>query len=447
MPLDILSRVRSVAVVGASRSKGKAGNVILKNFLRGFKGRIYPVNPYADEIYGLRCYPSLDRIPYPVDMAIIVLPSRYIPETLHQAVEKGVKISVIMGRVDEEDYEEILRLVSETSMRILGPESIGIYMPGRGLNTIFLDPLRQGYPPRGPIGILTQSGAVGTQILDILSESGIGVSTFIGLGREIDITLLESLSSLARDDETEVIITYLEGVDEGREFYSLSRRITLDKPILAIIGGVEPEGSRYVLSHTGRVGGGRLVKGVLRQAGIIELRDLDMIGEAIHHLLHQPLPNGSRIGVVTGSGGYGISLIDKAYEEGMEITSYIDVGGTAGDEDYIEALKKVYVDEEVDVVVGIPYYASPSITENLHTMMIELISEMWGSGFYKPLSILTYPYGYTYRMSMRLSSYGIPVSYSPSSLVYLIKSLHRYKLYLERMDAYKKWVRRRSYSI
>jgi len=444
MPLEIVRRARSVAVVGASRDPSKPGHIILRNFLRSFRGRIYPVNPSARDILGMRCYKSLLDIPYPVDMAIIVVPGRAVPKVVGEAVTKGVKISIIISQLSGGELDSLIQVLSGSEMRIVGPGSIGIYAPSRGLNTLFLDPLRQGYPRRGSIAVVSQSGAVGTQILDILAELGLGVSIFMGLGKEIDVGVAEVLAELYGDPETEVVALYIEGVLDGREFYKVLRSVSSEKPVLVTVGGDKDLG-RIVASHTGQLAGGEILRAAVKQAGGILLEDVDMVGEAALHVLKQPLPRGLRLGIVTGAGGFGISLLNRARAMDMEITAYIDVGGTAGDEAYLRSIEELYRREDVDALVVIPYYPSPSLSNELGREVSALMRDMWGRGYVKPLTILTYPYGYSFRASLQLPSIGIPVSYSPSSYLHVLRSLYSYRRFLERTGLIKRWVERRGY--
>jgi len=444
MPLEIVRRARSVAVVGTSRDPSKPGHIILRNFLRSFRGRIYPVNPSARDILGMRCYKSLLDIPYPVDMAIIVVPGRAVPKVVGEAVTKGVKISIIISQLSGGELDSLIQVLSGSEMRIVGPGSIGIYAPSRGLNTLFLDPLRQGYPRRGSIAVVSQSGAVGTQILDILAELGLGVSIFMGLGKEIDVGVAEVLAELYGDPETEVVALYIEGVLDGREFYKVLRSVSSEKPVLVTVGGDKDLG-RIVASHTGQLAGGEILRAAVKQAGGILLEDVDMVGEAALHVLKQPLPRGLRLGIVTGAGGFGISLLNRARAMDMEITAYIDVGGTAGDEAYLRSIEELYRREDVDALVVIPYYPSPSLSNELGREVSALMRDMWGRGYVKPLTILTYPYGYSFRASLQLPSIGIPVSYSPSSYLHVLRSLYSYRRFLERTGLIKRWVERRGY--
>ncbi len=444
MPLEIIRRARSVAVVGASRDPSKPGHIILRNFLRSFRGRVYPVNPSAREILGMRCYKSLLDIPYPVDMAIVIVPGKAVPKVVGEAVSKGVKISIVISQTTGEELDQLLQVLGGSDMRIVGPGSIGIYMPSRGLNTLFLDPIRQGYPRRGSIAVASQSGAVGTQVLDILAELGLGVSIFIGLGLEIDVGIVEVLAELYGDPETELITLYVEGVLDGREFYKVLRSVTGEKPVLVVVGGDKEIGG-VVKSHTGQLAGGEVLRAAVKQAGGILLDDVDLVGEAALHILKQPLPSGLRLGIVTGAGGFGISLLNRARAMDMEISAYIDVGGTAGDEEYLNRIEELYRRDDVDSIVVIPYYPSPSLSSEFGTRVSRLMREKWGQGHVKPLTILTYPYGYSFRASLKLPSLGIPVSYSPNAYLQVLRSLYRYRRFLERNGLVKRWVEKRSY--
>jgi len=426
-----LFRVRSAAIVGASRNTGKPGHVILKNFLRDFKGRIYPVNPNADRIEGLKSYPSISSIPYDVDLAVISVNETALPNVLKEAISKGVKFLVIITDIKNPDIKEkVLNILTNAESRVLGPSSIGLYIPKQGINTLFNPGERQGYPGYGGVGIATQSGAVGTLILDGLYNLGIGVSKFIGLGREWDITLEEIIKFFEYDEDTLLLTIYIENILNGRRFFEVVKEFTYKKPLIIYKGGRE-EPSRYaVLSHTGVMTDYKIFYGVAKQAGSILIRDIGWIVDAIQAIYFQPIPKGSNIGIVTGAGGIGIALLDEVEGYGLSIARYVDVGGTSGDDEYIDYIEEMYRDSNIDVIALIPYYPSPAITHEFNIKISSVVKYMLEKGYTKPLYVIQVGGGYRDSMSLELIKNRIPILSSTSSFVEIIGELYNYWRYL-----------------
>lgn len=429
--LKELSRVRSAAIVGASRNIGKPGYQILKNFLRDFKGRIYPVNPKADRIEGVKAYPSISSIPYDVDLAVISVNEKVLPQVVSEATSKKVKFIVIITDIkDPSIKEEVLNILSNTESRALGPSSIGLYIPRQGLNTLFNPGERQGYPGIGGVGIATQSGAVGTLILDGLYNLGIGVSKFIGLGKEWDITLEEVIKFFKFDDETLLLTIYIERVLNGRRFFEIIKEFTYEKPLIIYKGG-RGEPSRYaVASHTGVMTDYRIFHGVAKQAGSILIREIGWIVDAIQSIYFQPIPKGNNVGIVTGAGGIGIALLDEVERYGLSIARYIDVGGTAGDDAYMENIEEMYRDGDIDAIALIPYYSSPAITDEFNAKLSGLVDDMLGSGYLKPIYVIQIGGNYIGSALRNLVTSKIPVLSSTSSFVEIIGELYNYWGYL-----------------
>ncbi len=426
-----LLRCRSVAIIGASRSIEKPGYQILKNFLKDFKGRIYPVNPNADRIAGMKAYPSITSIPYDVDLAIISVRERFLPDVVEEAISKGVRLIVIITDIKNPDIrEKVLSIVSKTDTRILGPSSIGLYIPSLGLNTLFLPKDKQGYPEKGGVGIATQSGAVGSLILDELSILNIGISKFIGLGREWDITLEEVLEYFKDDVETLLATAYIERVSNGRKFFEIVGSFTRKKPLIVYKGGREETSAKIVETHTGTMIDYRVFYGAARQTGIILIKDIRWITDAIQAIYFQPIPKGNNIGLVTGAGGLGITLLDEVNRYGLSIKKYVDVGGTAGDEEYLTWIEKMYRNDEIDVITLIPYYPSPAISNEFNTSLYGLVKDMQEAGYIKPIYVVSISGGYIGAASRELVNYKIPVLASTSSFVEIVGELYNYWIYL-----------------
>ncbi len=321
--LDPLFNPRSVAVVGASRTPGKLGYEILKNIIdAGFKGKIYPVNPKADEVLGLKCYHSIAEIPDPVDLAVVVIPARFVPATVKEAVQKGVKGFVVISggfrEVGGEGVElerELVSVVREAGAKLIGPNCQGVNNPHAGLCATW--PLAM---KKGPVAVVSQSGTVAAFMATGLESEGIGMSKFAALGNKADVDEVDMLNYLADDPDTGVVALYLEGTTRGRELREALRRCSSKKPVVVIKAGKTKAGAEAVASHTGTLAGSAEVyEAVFRQTGAISVETLEEFFDAAKALAFFKPPRGPRVMVITSSGGSGILAADAIESRGMEL--------------------------------------------------------------------------------------------------------------------------------
>jgi len=226
--------ISSVAIVGASPKEGKVGNIILKNFLQDFKGKIYPVNIKYDEIYGLKCYPSIISIEENIDMVVVAVPAKEVPKVMEEAGKKGAKLGIIIsagfseiGEEGKKLEDQLRKIIKEYGIRIIGPNCMGVYDPYSGIDTFFVDRNRLPRPDKGKIALLTQSGAIALAFLEYASQRKIGVSKIISYGNKIDIDEVDILRELKEDKNTEFIFIYMEGLGEkrGKEFINAVREV------------------------------------------------------------------------------------------------------------------------------------------------------------------------------------------------------------------------------
>ena len=240
--LDAFFKPRSVAVIGASAKPGKIGHEILRNLaLYEYKGQVYPVNPRADEILGLKCYPSVLDIPDEVDLAVIAVSSELTPKVVEECGRKGVKAIVIVsggfkelgGRYKDLE-EEVVRIAKRYGMRIIGPNCIGIFDGETRIDTFFQSRERMLRPPKGPISFMTQSGTFGCAMLEWAAESGLGISKFVSYGNRCDVDEADLIRYFAEDPDTKVIAIYLEGLSNGRKFMEAAREVAPRKPIVVL---------------------------------------------------------------------------------------------------------------------------------------------------------------------------------------------------------------------
>jgi acetyl coenzyme A synthetase (ADP forming)-like protein len=322
--LESFFEPQSVAIVGASRDPEKLGYAVLANLKDGgYTGDLYPVNPKADEILGLKAYPSVIDIPNAVDLAVIVIPYKFVPAVLEQCGQKDIAAVVVIsagfreaGREGLERERELIEIADKYNMRLIGPNCLGVIDTGTPLNASFA----AGMPPGGPIAFMSQSGALGTAVLDIAMAGRIGFSKFVSLGNKADVSEIDLLEAWGPAPDSRVILIYVEGVPDGQKFIQVARKVTRHKPVVAIKSGVTASGSRAVSSHTGSLAGSEAAyKAAFRQAGIIRAASMERVFDYARAFAYQPLMKGDRIGIVTNAGGPGILATDALEHAGLEI--------------------------------------------------------------------------------------------------------------------------------
>ena len=320
-PLESVFNARSVAVVGASANPEKTGHIILKNIIEGgFEGKIYPVNPKAGEILGLPCYPSVTAINDPVDVVIIVVPSKFVPDVMEEAGKKGVTGAVVIsggfGEIGNGELEkQILDIAKKYGMRIIGPNCQGFnYTPNR---------LCASWPlvtKSGPIAVISQSGTVGAAIEMWAQAAEIGISCFVSLGNKVDVNEIDLIDVFKEDPNTKVISLYIEGVQNGARFMKSVRSAREKKPIVVLKPGTTPKGARAVQSHTRSIAGNdEIFDAVCRQVGITRAKSITELFDYSLALGFLGKPKGNRVLIITSSGGSGIIATDVAEQGGIDV--------------------------------------------------------------------------------------------------------------------------------
>lgn len=314
---------KSVAVIGASQDPEKVGHSVLKNMVSyGFQGQVFPVNPRAKEILGLRCYPSARAVESRIDLGVLTVPARIVPQVMQDLVAKDCKACVIItagfkeigSREGVELENRIVRMAKDSGMRIMGPNCLGIINPHNGLNATF----GRDMPGKGHIAFTSQSGAMCVAVLDWALGMGIGFSKVISMGNEADLTEVDFMEALARDEKTRVILGYIEGVKDGRRFLDAAERIGKKKPIVLIKAGGTAAGARAASSHTGALAGSeRAFKAAFKQAGIVPARTIEELFDVAAGLAYQQVPKGPRLAIVTNAGGPAIMASDAAERMGL----------------------------------------------------------------------------------------------------------------------------------
>jgi len=317
---------KSVAVVGASTSPGKLGYAVLENLIDGGYidvGTIYPINPKADEILGQKAYPSVLDVPGDIDLGVVVIPYKFVPAILEDCGKKKIPAVVIIsagfreaGMEGLERELELVEIASKYGIRLIGPNCLGIIDTFTPLNASF----SAGTPPQGPMAFMSQSGALGTAILDWAQAGRLGLSKFVSLGNKADVSEIELLESWAEDKDTNVILMYSEGLPNGQKFIEVAREVTKVKPVVAIKSGVTKSGSRAVSSHTGSLAGSeQAYQAAFQQAGVLRASDMASMFDMALALGYQPMLKNDRIAIITNAGGPGILATDALERSGMSL--------------------------------------------------------------------------------------------------------------------------------
>ncbi|MBN1123277.1 MAG: acetate--CoA ligase family protein [Anaerolineae bacterium] len=322
--LDNFFNPKSVAIVGASSNPSKLGYCVVENLVNsGFteKNTVYPVNPKGGEILGLQAYKSVSEIPGKVDLAELVIPAKFVAETVRECGEKGITSVIIItagfreaGHEGVEREKEVMKIAREYGIRIIGPNVLGVLDTYSRLNASF----SAGMPPQGPVNFMSQSGALGTAVLDFSMAGEIGFSKFVSLGNKADVSEIDLLEVWGDDDNANVNLAYIEGVPDGQRFIEAARISSKKKPIVAVKSGVTQAGSRAVSSHTGSLAGSeQAYAAAFKQAGIIRANTMEDMFDIARAFAYQPMLKGDRIAIITNAGGPGILATDALERNGL----------------------------------------------------------------------------------------------------------------------------------
>jgi|FLYL01.1.fsa_nt_gi acetyl coenzyme A synthetase (ADP forming)-like protein len=378
---------RTVAVIGASTEPGSIGNNLFRNILTGgYGGTLYPVNPNTGVVNAVRAYPSVKDIPDDVDLAFVVVPAPVVAQVVRECAEKGVRGLVVIsagfgesGPEGEAREEELVRLVREAGMRMVGPNCMGLIntAPAVCLNGTFA-PIA---PPPGNIAMSSQSGALGIAILDHCRRHRLGISQFVSVGNKADVSGNDLLLAWEDDPATDVILLYLESFGNPRRFGRIARRVARTKPIAAVKSGRTHAGTRAASSHTGALASADIaVDALFRQSGVIRVDTLSELFAVGSLLANQPIPKGRRVGVVTNAGGPAILAADALESHRLELPEFstdlqkailaevpgaaarnpVDLIAGAGPEEYRKVLPRLFASGEIDSLMVVYVPTDPS---------------------------------------------------------------------------------------
>jgi len=315
--VEVFFEPQSVAIVGASNTPGKFGYFLLKNLMdMGFKGRIYPVNPNLETALGIKAFPTVNSIPYEVDLSVIVVPAVHIPEVMRDCAKKHVKGVVIcssgfreLGSEGARREQEIAGIARESGMRVVGPNFTTTFIP-------------IPKPKRGPVAFIAQTGLFAAATLYwIVSTQNFGLSKVAGLGNKSDVDDSDILDYLAEDEETKVIAIYMEGIDKGRRFLETAERVSKMKPIVILKAGKSEAGVKAASSHTGSLSvNDRIFDAVCKRAGIIRVENLEELIDVVKVFAYLPIPRGNRIAIISFTGAGGVMSADSCNMYGLSVT-------------------------------------------------------------------------------------------------------------------------------
>ncbi len=409
MALDTFFNPRSMAVIGVSSNPQKIGRVVFDTLLNTGK-RVYPVNPNAQLVSGVKCYPSLTdviREKGRVDVIVVAVPADVTVQVMEEAGRQGITHAVIVSA----GFKEVGNLVADKKLvdicakykiQVIGPNCLGILDSYSGFDAVFLPPDRLKRPKKGGISFITQSGATGSVVLDKIGA--IGVSKFISYGNALNLNETDYLEYLGRDRTTKIICIYLETVKDGRRFMNVVSKIK--KPIVVLKGGKTREGGSATLSHTGSLAGdAEIYSGVFKQLGMIEVGGIEQMIDVLSVLSSKI--KGKTIGVVTNGGGYGILSVDDLIAAGLDFKGpFIDLFGDATSEGYRKAIKAM----KTDIILCNILFQTPLIDESIIDVLVQAS---------KKKNIVTVCTGseYTQHMKQILSSHGVCVIDTPEEAV------------------------------
>jgi acyl-CoA synthetase (NDP forming) len=322
--LDPIFRPRSIAVVGASNNPERWGHGTMHSILdcSQFRGAIYPIHPKDEVVHGLRAYRSVLDVEGPIDLALIVVNASQVVDVFRQCVEKRVGGAIIItagfaetGAEGAKLQEDLVRLSAESGIRFVGPNCNGVWTSAVRLNTSFFRMVKPG-----SIAFISQSGTMGDYLFEVSQAKGYGFAKFVSSGNQASLDVCDYLEYLADDEDTEVVVLYMEGLDDGRRFLEAARKVTEKKPVLAYKVGRTEEGARAAATHTASLTGStQLFEAACRQAGVQSCEHMLEMFDFAEALAHQPLPQGNGVGIASGGGGFCVITAEACAKAGLEV--------------------------------------------------------------------------------------------------------------------------------
>jgi acetyl coenzyme A synthetase (ADP forming)-like protein len=453
--LKAIMSPKTVAIIGATATPNKIGHVIMQNFIDvGFSGKIFPVNiNNQGTIMGFKAYKSILEVGQNVDLAVIAIPAPAVAEALEECgkahVGGVIVISAGFAEVGNVELEkELEKVAKKYSLPVIGPNCLGVMDLRSRINTLFLPSYKLDRPKLGNISFASQSGAVGSAVLDEMMHEGFGLARFISYGNAAVVDEVDVLNYLVNDEETKVIIFYIEGVKRGKEFVEIARKATKIKPIVIIKGGTSATGMQAAHSHTAAlVSDYEAYDAVFRQFGFTAAKDLRELLNYAKVLSGQPLSTGNRVAILTNGGGMGVLATDAVAANDLKLAQLtketeatlrkqmppivniclpLDVGGDADDKRFGDALDALEADPGVDALVVVGLFQTPGADSRVAAKLIQ-----HATGSKKPMVVISMGGNYTEMHKIMMESAGLPVYPSPNDAASALAALISYSRYKE----------------
>ncbi|MEM3622594.1 MAG: bifunctional acetate--CoA ligase family protein/GNAT family N-acetyltransferase [Candidatus Bathyarchaeia archaeon] len=453
--LDKIFNPKSIAIIGASDEEGSVGYALMKNFIDlGFEGKVYPVNIRKTEILGLKAYQSVEQIPEPVDLAVIATPAKTVPEIVEQCGKAGIKGIIIIsagfkevGAEGKALEDKILEIKNKYGLRIIGPNCLGIIRPSVKLNATFINKT----PKPGNIAFISQSGALGSAILDWAIQENIGFSNFVSVGSMLDVDFGDLIDYFGTDPKTRSILMYIEGLTDARKFMSAARHFARTKPVIVVKAGKYTESAKAAASHTGSLTGEDVIyDAAFKRAGIVRVEEIADLFNCAEVLGMQPLPKGPNLVIITNAGGPGVMATDALIARGGKLAKLspktmeylnsilphywsrgnpVDILGDAKADRYKAVLETCLNDENVDGVLII--YTAQAVAEPVE--IAKSIIEVCKNRGYQSKTILTsfMGTGAVEEANRIFNQNGIPTYSTPEQAVKTYLYMYQYKRNLE----------------
>ena len=453
--LEKIFNPKSVAVIGASDEEGSVGYALMKNFTEsGFAGHVFPVNLKKTEILGLKAYQSVEQVPEPVDLAVIATPARTVPEVLEQCGRAGINGIIIISAGFKETGAEgralegrMTEIKKKYNMRIVGPNCLGVIRPMLRLNATFVSKM----PKPGNIAFISQSGALGSAILDWAMHENIGFSNFISLGSMIDVDFGDLIDYFGTDPKTRSILMYIEGITDARKFMSASRHFARTKPIIVVKAGKFVESAKAAASHTGSLTGEDMVYDkAFKRAGMVRVEEIADLFNCAAVLGMQPIPRGPNLAIITNAGGPGVMATDALIAQGGTLAKLsdktmetlngilphfwsrgnpIDILGDAKADRYRAVVEACLNDDNVDGIVLI--YTAQAVVEPVE--VAKSLTELIRGRTYQNKTILVsfMGYGAVEEANRIFCENNIPTYSTPEQAIKTYQYMYQYKRNLE----------------
>ncbi len=407
--MNRIMKPKAVAVIGASNEDGKIGNSVMKNLINGgYKGKIFPIHPKADEILGKKAYKSVKDVPDAIDVAIFAIPAQFVPGALTECGEKKIPGAVLIpsgfaetGNVEAQ--EEIIEIGRKYNVRLMGPNIYGFYYTPMNLCATFCT----AYDVRGTVALSSQSGGVGMAIVGFSRSAKMGVSAIVGLGNKSDIDEDDLLTFFEQDDNTQAIAMHMEDLKDGRAFVEVAQRTSRKKPVMVLKAGRTALGARAASSHTGALAGDdKVYDDLLRQAGVIRARGLNELLAFARAVPILPTPKGENVVIITGAGGSGVLLSDSSVDAGLSLMKFppdldaafkkfippfgasgnpVDITGGEPPKTYQNTIRLGLEDDRIHALILGYWHTIVTPPMVFAKLVIEVVEELRAKGIDKPV--------------------------------------------------------------